>query len=271
MPPTLNSLAELGEELFSQDPSVQSAETPLWRESLTGLEWAALHASPVYWGCGVEHGRGEPVVVVPGFLASDISLIELHAWLGRIGYRPYFSNIGRNADCPDHIGRALLQTVRQAYDECGQTKVRLVGHSLGGMLSRHIALDYPEYVAGVISMGSPFRETVRAHPIILAAAAALRRQRGKGSSVGQNIRPTCFSGHCACAFNKNMLNPGEYQMPHFAIYSKGDGVVEWEGCAEQESCNNDEVVSTHLGMAWNPSVYRVVARRLAEMREPAAR
>ena len=62
-------------------------------------------------------GRGEPVVVVPGFLASDFSLTELFGWLARIGYRPFFSQIGRNADCTDYVAKMLLErTARPRRD-----------------------------------------------------------------------------------------------------------------------------------------------------------
>ena len=71
---------------FSQDPSLQASQTPIWRESFFAFDWLALRTSPVYFGCGVPRGHGQPVVVVPGFLASDISLFELHSWLARIGY-----------------------------------------------------------------------------------------------------------------------------------------------------------------------------------------
>ena len=75
------------------------------------LDWLALHASPVYYGFGVPHGHGEPVVLVPGFLGSDRYLTEMHLWLRRIGYRPYFSGIGRNVDCPELLTQRLLMTI----------------------------------------------------------------------------------------------------------------------------------------------------------------
>ena len=62
----------------------------------------------------------------------------MHLWLRRIGYRPYFSGIGRNVDCPELLTQRLLMTIEQAHGETGQ-KVTLVGHSLGGMLSRAAA------------------------------------------------------------------------------------------------------------------------------------
>ena len=248
-----------GDNLFEEDPSVHAVETPLWRESMFPLDWMALRTSPVYFGCGVPRGNGEPVVVVPGFLASDLSLTELFSWLARMGYRPYFSHVGRNADCPDHVANMLLETVERAYTETGQ-KVRLVGHSLGGMLARSVALDHPEYVERVISLGSPFRDAVRAHPVIIAAASQLRRVRTRGS----NIRPTCFSGHCTCPFVKNMLAPESRGVPTFAIYSRNDGVVDWRSCVEDDSTLNDEVSCTHIGMAFHPGVYRALGRRLAQ-------
>ncbi|WP_322796912.1 esterase/lipase family protein [Tepidiforma sp.] len=246
---------------FAEDPSLQPAPTPIWREALVGLEWLALRASPVYWGFGVPRGRGEPVVVVPGFLASDLSLVELYWWLGRIGYRPYFSNIGRNADCPDYVARKLLETVRRARQETGQ-RVRLVGHSLGGMLSRSVALDHPDEVAMVITLGSPFRDAVRAHPALISAAALLRER--SGSLVAPNVGPACFSGHCTCGFVRNMLAPGRWEVARVAVYSRRDGVVDWQSCVEEDPALNVEVHCSHLGMVVHPQVYRVVAERLRE-------
>jgi triacylglycerol lipase len=246
---------------YSQDPSLQASMTPLWREAMFPLDWMALRASPVYYGCGVPHGEGEPVVVVPGFLASDVSLMELYWWLSRIGYKPYFSNIGRNADCPDHVAGLLLETIKRAYRETGQ-RVRVVGHSLGGMLARHVALDYPEYVNLVVSMGSPFKDSVKAHPVLISATAALRSAHGR--AIAPNVKPSCFSGHCTCSFVKNMLNPDDYEVAHYAIYSKNDGVVEWESCMEDDPALNNEVNCTHIGMAFHPGVYRVLGERLRQ-------
>jgi triacylglycerol lipase len=249
---------------FSEDPSLQMAATPIWREAMFPLDWMALRSSPVYYGCGIPAGEGEPVVVVPGFLASDLSMTELYWWLARIGYRPYFSNVGHNADCPDHVASLLLETIRRAYRDTGQ-RVRVVGHSLGGMLGRHVALDYPEYVNLVISMGSPFKDAVKAHPLLHAATESLRGVHGR--HVAKNVKPSCFSGHCTCSFVKNMIAPEEYEVAHFAIYSKRDGVVDWENCIEDDASLNDEVNCTHLGMAFHPGVYRVLASRLRQAAE----
>ena len=63
----------------------------IWREALWALDWLSLRLSPVYLGFGVPRGDGGAVVLVPGFLTTDVYLAELYLWLRRIGHRPYLS------------------------------------------------------------------------------------------------------------------------------------------------------------------------------------
>jgi hypothetical protein len=49
-----------------------------------------------------------------------------------------------------------------------------------------------------------------------------------------------------------------------AIYSKSDGIVDWHKCVNQDPATNFEVVSTHIGMAFNPFVYTIIGMRLAQ-------
>ena len=70
---------------------------PIWQELLVAVEMVCLKVSPVYWGFGIPPGDGSAVVVVPGFMGTDLYLSEFRAWLGRIGYKPYHSKIGLNA------------------------------------------------------------------------------------------------------------------------------------------------------------------------------
>ena len=115
------------------------ADTSLWTEALFGAEILILHAAPVYYGLGVPRGDGSAVVIIPGFLGTDLYLTELHAWLRRIGYRPYFSGIGINAECPNLlIQRRLSLTIDKALAETGR-KIHLIGHSLGGVIARSVA------------------------------------------------------------------------------------------------------------------------------------
>ena len=59
---------------------------PLWRESLAGVEAAALFRSSVWRGGGVPDGEGRPVLLIPGFMAGDSSMSTMTRWLRENGY-----------------------------------------------------------------------------------------------------------------------------------------------------------------------------------------
>jgi pimeloyl-ACP methyl ester carboxylesterase len=238
---------------------------PIWREVFTGVDWARLRASLVYYGGGIEKGHGEPVITVPGFLGSDTYLMEMNWWLRRIGYKPYKSGIGRNSECPDLLVDKLITTIERAYDETGK-KVRLVGHSLGGMLSRSAALIAADKVAAVITLGSPFRG-VRSHPTVLQTGKFVRQQiraRREGRPGHKPLRESCFSGSCNCGFVESLRAGLPASIHQTAIYTKTDGIVDWEVCITGDPGIDIEVKGTHCGLAWNASVYRLIAERLAD-------
>jgi hypothetical protein len=87
--------------LLQHDEAIEHTLTPLWREARCMLEWGYLRMNPLYYGVGVSRGHGEPVLVIPGFMAGDLMMLEMHRWLRRIGYRSSLSRITWNNDCPD--------------------------------------------------------------------------------------------------------------------------------------------------------------------------
>ena len=240
------------------------ANVPIWREAYMGVDWLALRYAPVYYGLGVPRGDGSAVIVVPGFLATDLYLAELYYWLRRMGYRSYMSNIGRNADCFDILVDKLSRTVEKAYLETGR-KVHLVGHSLGGMLARSAATQHPEQVASVITLGSPFRG-ISSHPLVLEAGQLV--QRRIYFEKKRPDKPNCFTGNCNCkgfkALESSLNSSSSSTIMQSAMYSKKDGVVDWRYCINEDPTTNFEVFSTHGGMAFNPFVYRLLGTRLAE-------
>src|SRR2546428_5597423 len=119
---------------YLEDEFQASSSLPLWREALVGVDWLSLRMSAVYRGVGVPHGDGSAVVVIPGFMGSDQYLGDMNAWLRRIGYRPYLSGIGRNAECPEILTLRLFETIEKASKETGG-KVHIIGHSLVGVLA----------------------------------------------------------------------------------------------------------------------------------------
>ena len=226
-----------------------------------GAEILLLHAAPVYYGFGVPRGDDSGVVIIPGFLGTDLYLTELHGWLGRIGYRPYFSGIGINAECPNLlIQRHLNETIEQALDETGR-KIHLIGHSLGGVIARSVAGQRPKDVASVITLASPFRGTVTNRTVLRAAEAVRMRIL---QEHGQGVLPTCYTGRCSCNFIDSLRRDIPSSMMATAIYTRHDGIVDWRYCMTRNPEADFEVPGTHIGMAFNPAAYAIVADRLAK-------
>src|ERR1700687_1584538 len=120
-----------------------------WTQALFAAEILLLHATPVYYGFGVPRGDDSAVVIIPGFLGTDLYLMELPAWLRRIGSRPYFSGIGINAECPNLlVQRHLNKTIERALTET-ERRIHLIGHSLGGVIARSVAGQRPGDAASV--------------------------------------------------------------------------------------------------------------------------
>lgn len=236
------------------------ANTSLWTEALFGAEVLILHAAPVYYGFGVPRGDGSAVVLIPGFLGTDLYLTELHAWLQRIGYRPYFSGIGVNAECPNLlIQRRLNQTIDRALEATGR-KIHLIGHSLGGVIARSVAGQRPRDVASVITLASPIRGPV-ANRAVLRAAEVVRHRILE--EHGRAVLPSCYTGNCTCNFLNSLRRKVPSTMAQTAIYTRHDGVVDWRYCMTMNPEVDVEVPGTHIGLTFNPTVYAVMAERLA--------
>lgn len=250
-------------DVFEHDDAIEHALTPLWREARWGLEWAALRWSPTFYGIGVPRGNGQPVLLIPGFMSGDLLMLEMHRWLKRIGYRSSLSRIAWNNDCPNRTAGKLTHRIRMLADKTGQ-RVSLIGHSLGGMLARSVVQDAPEPVDRVISLGSPFRSLVKAHPAVIGIWDQLKMNQG--DLIGRNLHASCGTGHCTCGFVRNMSLPRAVKVPQFAIYSKSDGVADWRSCIEDNDDFNNEVTCSHIGMVFSAPVYRAVADRLAQSR-----
>ncbi|HXY10784.1 MAG TPA: alpha/beta fold hydrolase [Terriglobales bacterium] len=239
----------------------REANVPILGEVLFAAELVLLHAAPLYYGLGIPHGDGSAVILIPAFLCPNVYLTPLHQWLARIGYKPFFSGIGFNTECPNLlIKRQLNVAIEKALATSGR-KVHLIGHSLGGIIARAIAAQRPADVASVITLGAPFRGTV-AHPSILHAARMVRRRIL--AKHGTEVLPDCYTGHCTCDFLGSLRHAMPASVAETAVYSEGDGVVDWRYCKTDRPESDFSVSGTHVGLVFNPSVYTIVAERLAK-------
>ncbi len=238
----------------------ESMPLPIWQELLVGVEVAFLHVSPVFWGYGVPHGDGSAVVLVPGFMGTDLYLSQLRTWLRRIGYKPFFSGITRNADCPNLlIRRHVNEAIREACESTGK-KIHLVGHSLGGTIARAVASQMPDHIASVVTLASPIR-ALAGHTAILRTAEAVRKQILERN--GRGVLPDCYTARCTCSFLESLKEDFPKSVRQTAIYTKTDGILDWRVCRTGDSSVDFEVSATHIGLVFNPLAYSVVAQRLA--------
>lgn len=190
-------------------------------------------------------GRGEPVLVLPGYGAGDASTAVLQAYLRWLGHRPQGWGLGRNrGDVPELLPRVVEQLERVASRARGP--VHLIGWSLGGYLAREAARERPELVRRVITLGSP----VVGGPKYTAVGEVYRRQ---------GIDLDAVESHVEARYERVLSTPVT------AIYSRSDGIVAWRACIDRRSPNVEhvEVDTTHLGLGFSAEVLGVVAERLA--------
>ena len=193
-------------------------------------------------------GDQHPVLLLPGFMASDDSTIVLRRYLLRMGYEPLPWLLGRNTGRMDLLEEKLVdrfEQLRRTY----RCKISIIGQSLGGVFAREIARRFPNDVRQVITLGSPFgaRKESSATPLV----ARLFRQQSGMTVVEMRDR----------------LSDAKIgsTVPSTSIFSRGDGIVNWRVCQEVDGAMAEsvEVIGSHCGMGFNPLVYFIVADRLS--------
>ena len=189
-------------------------------------------------------GDGHTVILLPGFLGDDGYNAPLRKYLAGLGYEAVGWEQGRNLGPRDGLLEKTRDYLQEQADRSGG-KVSLVGHSLGGIYARELAKEQPDCVRQVITLGSPF---------------------GEGRDSGSYPR-RLFAA----------LNPDEEipidqatlkeppPVPTTAVYSKGDGVVNWLTCFQEgkhQLAQNIQVWGSHCGLTVNPMVWFLLAERL---------
>jgi pimeloyl-ACP methyl ester carboxylesterase len=204
------------------------------------------------------------VMLIPGFMASDMTLAPLANFCRWLGHSAEFGGIWSNSRCPRDTMTQLSTRLARIHQR-HESPVVIIGQSLGGVYAREIARINPEKVERVISLGSPIR-TARysSNAAVQAVARSIAALRGKSEG--------CLSETCKCGVSFSDDLPAG--LPITLVYSRTDGIVHWESCidnSESELVENVEVMGTHVGMGINPDVYRVIADRLAMPHRPRLR
>lgn len=204
----------------------------------------------------------EPVLLVPGFMAGDATLALMARELRRAGYRTYRSSIHVNMGCTREAAERLERRVESIALRRGRP-VTIVGHSLGGMLARGLAVRRPDLIDAIVTMGSPVLAPGAVHGLLVTNVDILNRLTRAG--IGGLMSEDCTSGECAQQSFTEMQAPLEDSVAFTAIWSPRDGIVDSQACRDPRA-TQVEVASSHCGMAVDPAVVDAVLAALADAR-----
>lgn len=192
-------------------------------------------------------GDGHPVLALPGFLASDLSMAPIRRYLRELGYDAQAWRMGRNLGGLGRLREALLARLAEIHQQTGR-KVTLVGWSLGGIYARHLALAAPDMVRYVVTLGSPFANDVRATNATRLYEALSGERVDDFAEMREAIA-------------------GDLPVPCSSIFSRTDGIVNWRTCllrASERAESIEVLYASHVGLGVNPAALWAVADRLAQ-------
>jgi len=215
-------------------------------EQAAVFEMMSLWAASPWLHC-LERGEPHPVLVLPGFMVGDSSTLPLRTFINSWGYWANTSDSRGNAG----PSAASLARVRQRLVDVHrryERRVTLVGSSMGGMMARLLAREYPALVRQVITLASPLQLTVGDRTSVSFITDRLRH----GFDPEFGSRPD--------------HDLGPLPVPSTSVYTRTDGIVHWQSCLDivDERHENVEVFGSHGGQGCNPTALRVVADRLAQ-------
>jgi len=205
---------------------------------------------------GTPRGDGHPVLLVPGFTASDATLVGLSAFLRSRGYHVETWGLGQNTGFKLKFSQALEQKLRFMHHR-HRRKVSMVGWSLGGVYAFYAAHCAPECVRSVVSLGSPMKfstDELLDVPVVVKAAYRY---------LAHPMGPVA---HLAHVRSKVLRAPPP--VPSTCVFSMTDGIVPPDAARIEDSDDdlheNIWVPGSHVGLGFNAAVMWILANRLAQ-------
>ncbi|HJU11860.1 MAG TPA: alpha/beta fold hydrolase [Candidatus Binataceae bacterium] len=239
------------------------------REMLTMVDLGALMADPCFYGFGVPRGHGKLVAVLPGLLGNDVYLQPLRNWLQYIGYSPVRSTLEFNAGCLQRLREQVRDEILRRMDGSDRP-IALIGHSRGGVMAWALAAELQEKVSHVVLLGSPiasFRASVASGEAGAVAGPVGRMLMRISDELRQWLDPDCNYPNCGCPLLSDVMNPLSPRTTLLSIHGRDDLLV---GKSAQITSDGENlfVSASHVGLVYNPEVYRALARFLSH--EPFA-
>lgn len=204
-----------------------------------------LSTSPAGLHGGLPQGDRRPILVIPGFLCSDLSTWALRRFLRRSGYRVYRWRQGTNWGQRPGVRVRLLRRLHEIKQKTGEP-VTLIGWSLGGVYARELACIRPDFVREVITLGTPWNGS----PALTSVWQLYQRFNRASIAAGGKVEVECPPTSVPCT----------------SIFSKDDGIVPWQMSQPRRGHpgKRHEVHGSHIGLIANNEVMRVMRRHLSD-------
>ena len=180
-------------------------------------------------------GDGHPVLTLPGFLASDLSMAPMRRYLRELGYDTYAWKMGRNIGGVSRMRGALRDRLAEIHE---QPPAARSASSAG---------------VSAASMRAIWRCRRRTWCDRRDAGKSVRQRRARDQrhaalrgAVGRNGRGQSGASRKAIA--------GDLPVPATSIYSRTDGIVNWRTCLlrPSDTAENIEVhLASHIGLGVN--------------------
>lgn len=204
-------------------------------------------------GLEVEKKANQCVVFYPGLGANDLSTLAARTYFSALGYKCYGWNMGLNKGLDKATLEQLVADIEQISAE-NNTKVCIVGQSLGGVYAREVAKKLPDHVQQVITLGTPTQAVGQTYSGITNAEGVYKLLNGQGvDSISQQ------------ELEQLSIAPDAKRVVLTSVFSKTDGVVSWKSCVDPSAMQNVEVFgASHIGMLVNPACLDVIAKCLQQ-------
>ena len=192
-------------------------------------------------------GAGRPVLVLPGFGATDRATGRLRAHLDQRGWTTYAWGVGPNHGLTDEVLDGVLARFDEVY-AVERQPVDVVGWSFGGLLARWVAHERPTQVRSVVTLGSPWRPGGRAdpdHAAVRARAAYPRPVRARREGRRRAARAAAGAHH------RDLVEDRRHRR-----------LARLPGRGDRRPPATSSVPSSHLGLASNPFALAALTRAL---------
>ena len=182
---------------------------------------------------------GPPAIVIPGFLATDRTTMEVRRALARAGWRAHPWLLGINTGAKANTMELLQSRLDAIYDG---RPVLVIGWSLGGLFARQLACRAPEKVRAVVTLGSPFSGNLKTNTNVTEIYERI---------AGHDVNMPPFE-------NMHQKPP----VPTLAMWARKDGIVA-PGAARGLAHESDKAVELdthHTGfIVHRPTLSRIVS------------